>query len=63
MRSPMSRTWAPVFFLLSRLYGKGDFRNVLNDMRLGDDLPWTIPIVLDVGREEASGSRKVMISS
>ncbi len=47
-----------VFSPLQGFMGKADFRNVLNDMRLGDDLPWTIPIVLDVGREEASGFKE-----
>jgi len=28
-----------------------DFRSVLENMRLSNDLPWTIPIVLDVGEE------------
>jgi sulfate adenylyltransferase len=43
-----------VFSPLEGFMKKSDFRNVLNDMRLGNDLPWTIPIVLDVGREEAA---------
>jgi sulfate adenylyltransferase len=30
---------------------KADFESVLNQMRLRSDLPWTIPIVLDVDRE------------
>ncbi len=29
-----------------------DYECVLEDMRLSNDLPWTIPIVLDVSREE-----------
>ena len=28
-----------------------DFESVLQDMRLANDIPWTIPIVLDVGEE------------
>jgi sulfate adenylyltransferase len=43
-----------VFSPLEGFMGKADFRNVLNEMRLQDDLPWTIPIVLDAGREEAA---------
>jgi sulfate adenylyltransferase len=35
--------------------GEKDFRNVLAHMRLADDLPWTIPIVLDVDRSVADG--------
>jgi sulfate adenylyltransferase len=42
-----------VFSPLEGFMGKVDFRNVLNEMRLGNDLPWTIPIVLDAGAEEA----------
>lgn len=42
-----------VYSPLEGFLGKGDFRNVLNQMRLADDVPWTVPIVLDVGREEA----------
>jgi len=30
-----------------------DFHSVLNEMRLANDLPWTIPIVLDVRKERA----------
>ncbi len=43
-----------VFSPLEGFIGKADFRNVLNEMRLQNDLPWTIPIVLDAGREEAA---------
>ncbi len=43
-----------VFSPLEGFMGKADFRNVLNEMRLQNDLPWTIPIVLDAGREEAA---------
>jgi sulfate adenylyltransferase len=42
-----------VFSPLEGFMGKSDFRNVLREMRLSNDLPWTIPIVLDAGREEA----------
>jgi sulfate adenylyltransferase len=44
-----------VFSPLEGFMGKADFRNVLNEMRLRNDLPWTIPIVLDAGVEEAAG--------
>jgi sulfate adenylyltransferase len=44
-----------VYSPLEGFLGKADFRNVLNEMRLRDDLPWTIPIVLDAGRDEAEG--------
>jgi sulfate adenylyltransferase len=43
-----------VFSPLEGFMGKSDFRSVLNEMRLPSDLPWTIPIVLDASREEAS---------
>ncbi len=33
--------------------GEADFRSVLNEMRLPNDLAWTIPIVLDVDRKTA----------
>ena len=42
-----------VFSPLEGFMGKSDFRNVLREMRLSNDLPWTIPIVLDASREEA----------
>jgi sulfate adenylyltransferase len=42
-----------VFSPLEGFMGKADYRNVLNEMRLSNDLPWTIPIVLDAGRDEA----------
>ncbi len=32
-----------------------DYEHVLYDMRLSDDTPWTIPIVLDVRRDEVKG--------
>jgi sulfate adenylyltransferase len=42
-----------VFSPLEGFMGKSDFRNVLREMRLSNDLPWTIPVVLDAAREEA----------
>jgi sulfate adenylyltransferase len=42
-----------VYSPLEGFMGKEDFRNVLNQMRLSNDLPWTIPIVLDVVKEAA----------
>lgn len=35
-----------------------DYIHVLYDMRLANDLPWTIPIILDVDPEEISGVRE-----
>jgi len=43
-----------VFSPLQGFMGKADVRNVLNEMRLPNDLPWTIPIVLDSSPEEAA---------
>lgn len=42
-----------VYSPLEGFMGSGDFRSVLAGMRLRNDLPWTIPIVLDVDRETA----------
>jgi len=42
-----------IFSPLEGFLGKKDFQNVLNHMRLSNDLPWPIPVVLDVGKEEA----------
>jgi sulfate adenylyltransferase len=44
-----------VYSPLEGFMGSGDFRNVLNGMRLQSDLPWTIPIVLDVDGKTADG--------
>jgi len=35
-----------------------DLQNVLDDYRLSNDVPWTIPIVLDVSREEINGLKE-----
>ena len=43
-----------VFSPLEGFMGRADYRNVLNEMRLRTDLPWTIPIVLDASPEEAA---------
>jgi sulfate adenylyltransferase len=44
-----------VYSPLEGFMGSADFRSVLNGMRLRNDLPWTIPIVLDVDRGTAGG--------
>jgi len=44
-----------VYSPLEGFLGEKDFRNVLNQMRLADDLPWTVPIVLDVDKATADG--------
>jgi sulfate adenylyltransferase len=47
-----------VFSPLEGFMGRADYRNVLNEMRLRTDLPWTIPIVLDASPEEAAGLKE-----
>lgn len=42
-----------VFSPLEGFLGSEDYEYVLDSMRLSNDLPWTMPIVLDVGEEEA----------
>jgi sulfate adenylyltransferase len=44
-----------VYSPLEGFLGEKDFRNVIAHMRLAADLPWTIPIVLDVDRAVADG--------
>jgi len=46
-----------VYSPLTGFLKQADFRSVLNHMRLSSDLPWTIPIVLDVDRELAGRIR------
>ena len=38
---------------LTGFMGQKDYENVVNNMRLANGLPWTIPVVLGVDREEA----------
>ncbi len=44
-----------VYSPLEGFLGAEDFRSVINGMRLRNDLPWTIPIVLDVDKATAAG--------
>ena len=46
-----------VFSPLEGFLGESDFRNVLAEMRLASDVPWTIPIVLDIDRAAADKMR------
>jgi sulfate adenylyltransferase len=46
-----------VFSPLEGFMGEADFRSVLSHMRLASDLPWTIPIVLDVEKGVADKLR------
>ena len=41
-----------VFSPLEGFLVKNDFQNVLNEKRLSNDTPWTIPIILDFNKEE-----------
>ncbi|HEX9901415.1 MAG TPA: sulfate adenylyltransferase [Acidobacteriota bacterium] len=47
-----------VYSPLEGFLGRKDFRGVLDHMRLGNDVAWTVPIVLDVGEAEAAGFRE-----
>ena len=47
-----------VFSPLEGFLGREDFNHVLGHMRLSNDLPWPIPIVLDVDKDQA-GTLKV----
>ena len=42
-----------VYSPLEGFMTSSDFESVLKNMRLADDLPWTIPIVIDIDRETA----------
>ncbi len=48
---------AGIFSPLEGFMSRADFRSVLDQMRLPNDLPWTIPIVLDASHEEADKLR------
>ena len=47
-----------VFSPLEGFMTQNDYINVLYDMRLSNDLPWTIPVILDVDPDEISGLRE-----
>ncbi|OYT38463.1 MAG: sulfate adenylyltransferase, partial [Desulfurococcales archaeon ex4484_58] len=47
-----------VFSPLEGFLVQNDYLNVLYDMRLTNDLPWTIPIILDVDPDEISGVKE-----
>ncbi len=46
-----------VFSPLQGFMVQREYRNVLNHMRLSNDLPWPIPVVLDADKEEAKELR------
>ena len=43
-----------VFSPLEGFLNENDYLGVINDMRLSSNVPWTIPIVLDVGPEQVA---------
>jgi sulfate adenylyltransferase len=45
---------AGVYSPLEGFLGEADFHGVLTGMRLRNDIPWTVPIVLDTDRETAA---------
>jgi len=47
-----------VFSPLEGFLVQNDYFNVLQEGRLSNDLPWTIPILLDVSRDEAKNLRE-----
>ncbi|MCE4603654.1 MAG: sulfate adenylyltransferase [Aeropyrum sp.] len=47
-----------VFSPLDGFMGREDYLSVLEEMRLQNGLPWTIPIILDAGRDELTGVRE-----
>lgn len=47
-----------VYSPLEGFMGIDDVQHVLHHKRLSNDLPWTIPIVLDVSKEEAIGLKE-----
>ncbi|MCE4602535.1 MAG: sulfate adenylyltransferase [Desulfurococcales archaeon] len=47
-----------VFSPLEGFLARDDYESVLDNMRLSDDIPWTIPIVLDVNPEDLRGARE-----
>jgi sulfate adenylyltransferase len=47
-----------IYSPLEGFIGSEDFQNILDDRRLSNDLPWTIPIVLDVSDSEIKNLRE-----
>ncbi len=49
-----------IFSPLEGFMCREDFRNVLENMRLANDVPWTIPIVIDIGEQVREGDEVVL---
>ena len=47
-----------IFSPLEGFLGQQDFESVVSRGRLSNDIPWTVPIVLDVEKETADGRRE-----
>lgn len=47
-----------VFSPLEGFLGQADYQSVLDQMRLSNDIPWTIPILLDVSASEADSLKE-----
>lgn len=47
-----------VFSPLEGFLCRDDFVNVLSEMRLANDVPWALPIVLDAAKQELNGIKK-----
>lgn len=47
-----------VYSPLEGFLTRDDYESVLNDMRLSNDIPWSIPIILDVGRDDIRGVKE-----
>jgi sulfate adenylyltransferase len=46
------------FSPLEGFLNRSEYESVLHEKRLSNDLPWTLPIVLDASREELRGSKE-----
>lgn len=58
MASDIANIAHGVYSPLEGFLTREDYLNVLAEGRLSDDVPWTIPIILDVAKEEIAGLRE-----
>lgn len=58
MASDIANIAHGVYSPLEGFLAREDYLNVLVEGRLSDDVPWTIPIILDVAKEEIAGLRE-----